>query len=107
MKSIPTTLCKDDTRALWYAVQAFADAVSAMRNMEQFTPERVEAERALLVTAKRALRKVNAIRKAQPPISKMRNFATAGTRENCRPKRKVQADQKGAVVRAADGGALV
>ncbi len=58
------TLTKNDTRALWYAVQAYDDLVSAMRG-ENFTAEQMAAERAMAVHARRALRKVNAIRKAQ------------------------------------------
>jgi len=56
-------LTKDDTRALWYAVEALGYQVAAMRDMD-FTDEQRQSERALLLAAKRALRKANAIRKS-------------------------------------------
>lgn len=63
-------LTKADTVALWHAVNAQGYAMQAMRelNREQpgkFTAEEIEGEDARLTQAKRALRKVNAIRKAQ------------------------------------------
>lgn len=58
-----TTLTKADTVALWYAVDAFGYSVRAMLGIEGFTPEQVESERARLIAAKRALRKVNKLRK--------------------------------------------
>lgn len=57
-------LSKDDTVALWHAVNGLSDLVHTMRGMN-FSPEQHEAERAKLAAARRALRKVNAIRKAK------------------------------------------
>lgn len=57
-------LTKADTVALWHAVEAMVYQVRAMPEVEGITPEQIEAERARLLAAKRALRKVNAIRKA-------------------------------------------
>lgn len=55
-------LSKADTVALWYAVgwMSLCLRVSPLEHAEA-----VEAERSKLLQAKRALRKVNAIRKAQ------------------------------------------
>ncbi|MDM0118908.1 hypothetical protein [Variovorax arabinosiphilus] len=66
-----TILTKADTVALWHAVDALNWQIVGMReaNKEEpgrFTPEQFDAERQRLLQAKRALRKVNAIRKAQP-----------------------------------------
>ncbi len=59
-------LTKDDTRALWYAVDAYTSMVKAMRDLPTPIPDDVAAkEREVLATAKRALRKVNAIRSTQ------------------------------------------
>ena len=82
-------LTKDDTRALWYAVDAYGAMVKAMRDLPTPVPADVAAkEREVLATAKRALRKVNAIRQAQVEVAKFRNFA------NCRPAEKLQAQRK-------------
>ncbi|MBU0917873.1 MAG: hypothetical protein KKD97_16125 [Gammaproteobacteria bacterium] len=59
-------LTKSDTTSLWHAVEAFKDMVRAMRDMEGITPEQIAAEEAKLASARRALTKVNAFRKAQP-----------------------------------------
>lgn len=59
-------LTKLDTTSLWHAVEAFKDLVRAMRGMDGITPEQVAAEEAKLASARRALTKVNAIRKASP-----------------------------------------
>lgn len=59
-------LTKMDTTSLWHAVEAFKDMVRAMRDMKDIAPELVAAEEARLAAARRALTKVNAIRKAQP-----------------------------------------
>lgn len=57
-------ITKEDNSALWHAVEAFRYAVQAMRGMD-FTPEQVQAEQDRLTAARRALRKVQAIRRAQ------------------------------------------
>ena len=57
-------LTKADTVALWHAVTALNYQGRAMPGIDGITPEMIEAERARLLAAKRALRKVNAIRKA-------------------------------------------
>lgn len=64
MKLTAEKLTKDDTRALWYAVEAQHEMLRAMRG-EGFTSEQMEAEPAAVLAARRALCKVNAIRKAQ------------------------------------------
>ncbi|MDR6767693.1 hypothetical protein J2W88_002974 [Acidovorax delafieldii] len=65
----PLQLTKDDTVALWYAVQAQGDMYRATRDLHRdegkFTSEQIEADRQRLAQSKRALRKVNAIRKLQ------------------------------------------
>lgn len=63
MKRDPSKLTKADTVALWYAVAAFDLCARAMKEMD-FTPEQIEAERARVLAAKSALRKVNALRRA-------------------------------------------
>lgn len=67
----PTTLTKSDTVALWHAVDAMDWQIVGMRAIEKetpgsFTPAQFAAEEDLRAQARRALRKVNAIRKAQP-----------------------------------------
>lgn len=62
-------LAKEDTVALWHAVEAYKAAVRTMRSMPEFSAALVEAESGRLVAATRALRKVNAIRKVQAAIS--------------------------------------
>lgn len=66
MPETTVRLTKQDTTNLWHAVEAFRDMVRAMRDMQGFTPEQVAAEEARLAAARRALTKVNAIRKSQP-----------------------------------------
>ncbi|MBT2333588.1 hypothetical protein J7E49_06685 [Variovorax paradoxus] len=56
-------LTKAETVALWHAVDDMALMVRAMRQDPLCTPEQIAARRTLLTTAKRALRKVNALRK--------------------------------------------
>lgn len=59
-------LTKTDTLALWYAVGAYISIVKAMKDLPSPVPQDVvDKERQVLTAAKRALRKVNAIRKAQ------------------------------------------
>lgn len=69
MKHKDTTLTKEDTVALWYAVQAQGDLFRATRDLHReegnFTAEQIEADRQRLAQSKRALRKVNAVRKLQ------------------------------------------
>lgn len=69
MKQTDTSLTKADTVALWHAVQAQSDLFRATRELHredgQFTAEQIESERLRLLHSKRALRKVNAIRKQQ------------------------------------------
>jgi len=69
MRPTETPLTKDDTVALWHAVQAQNDMFQATRDLHRqdgkFTSEQVESERQRLLRSKRALRKVNAIRKLQ------------------------------------------
>lgn len=56
-------LTKDETVALWHAVQAHTDMVRAMPEISTISLETIKVERARLKLAKRALRKVNALRK--------------------------------------------
>lgn len=70
MKQPDTTLTKADTVALWHAVDSYALQVQVMPSMTMpdgstFSTDQIEAERERLKAAKRALRKVNAIRKGQ------------------------------------------
>lgn len=69
MSTADATLTKADTVALWHAVQAPSDLFRATRALHredgQFTAEQIEGERLRLLHSKRALRKVNAIRKQQ------------------------------------------
>ena len=69
MSTADATLTKADTVALWHAVQAQSDLFRATRDLHretgQFTAEQIEGERLRLLHSKRALRKVNAIRKLQ------------------------------------------
>lgn len=68
MKTTDTTLSKADTVALWYAVNWMELTLGSWRR-EGFKDDADKAqymgERERLTTAKRALRKVNALRKAQ------------------------------------------
>lgn len=64
MNPADNKLTKADTRALWHAVQGFHELVRAMRG-EGFAADVIDAELATVRAAKHALRKVNAIRKAQ------------------------------------------
>lgn len=57
-------LTKADTVALWHAVNNMALMVQELPRVEGVTPEQIEAERERLRAAKRALRKVNALRNA-------------------------------------------
>ncbi len=60
-------LTKADTVALWHAVEAQSDMFRATRALHaeegKFTPELIEAERQRLLASRRALRKVNQLRK--------------------------------------------
>lgn len=86
-----TTLTKQDTVALWHAVQWMETVVKGwLREGFKDDGERAQydVERARLTAAKSALRKANAIRKSQDETAKLRNFA------NCKPTAELQADQK-------------
>lgn len=58
-----TALTKADAAGLWHAVRAFEDCVKAMKDIEWATPELLAAEQAKLIAARKALRKVQAIRR--------------------------------------------
>jgi hypothetical protein len=61
-------LTKADTVALWHAVDALALQVKVMPQMQPLVDEKlIEQERQRLAAARRALRKVNAVRKAWLP----------------------------------------
>lgn len=64
MKQADTTLAKADTVALWYAVN-WMELCLKQPPEPGVDPAATAAERERLRTAKRALRKVNAIRRAQ------------------------------------------
>ena len=69
MKQPDTTLAKADTVALWHAVQWMESVLREWRRdgfKEEADRAKYDAQRETLCLAKRALRKVNAIRKAQP-----------------------------------------
>jgi hypothetical protein len=57
-------LTRSDTKALWHAVQGQGEVIS-LRLREGFTLDEMAPARAHLFEARAALRKVNAIRKAQ------------------------------------------
>lgn len=61
----PTLLTKADTVALWHAVDDMGYMTRGMEGVPTCTPEQIAERKALLATAKRALRKVNAMRKGQ------------------------------------------
>lgn len=63
--STAPSLTKADTVALWHALDAMANAVRAMHSIEGITADQIEEEKVRLATARRALRKVNTIRRAQ------------------------------------------
>lgn len=84
-------LVKTETAALWHAVEWMSKVLHEWRRdgfRDAGDKARWEDQRQTLLQAKRALRKVNAIRKAQSEVAKLRNFA------NCRPAGKLQAKQK-------------
>ncbi|GAB2532039.1 hypothetical protein [Simplicispira piscis] len=63
------TLTKAYTVSLWYAVDAYASMVKAMNGLPSpVAPDVIDKELQVLAAAKRALRKVNAIRKGQAEI---------------------------------------
>lgn len=89
MKPTDTTLTKADTVALWHAVDSYVLQVQVMPSMTMpdgstFSTDQIEAERERLKAAKRALRKVNALRKAQ----------SAGAGRTCRSTGKLQVEQE-------------
>lgn len=68
--AVANKFTKADTVALWHAVDAMKYQLVGMREIEKekpgtFTPEQFRAEDLRILDAKRALHKVNAIRKAQ------------------------------------------
>ena len=90
MKQPDTTLTKADTVALWHAIQWMESVLTSWRRdgfLDGSRPQ-YDYQRELMLQAKRALRKVNAIRKSQAEISKFRNF------EICRSTEKLQAEQE-------------
>ncbi len=56
-------LTKAETVALWHAISNFELMVRQMDSMDEITPEEVSTEKQRLALAKRALRKVNKLRK--------------------------------------------
>ncbi len=86
-------LAKTETAALWHAVEWMSKVLHEWRRggfRDAGDKARWEDQRQTLLQAKRALRKVNAIRKAQSEVAKLRNFA------NCRPAGKLQEQRKAA-----------
>ncbi|MBK5204333.1 MAG: hypothetical protein JJD98_02680 [Polaromonas sp.] len=61
-KALINTLTKAETVALWHAVESLVYQINAMKSMS-FLPEQIEAECSILALAKRALRKVNKLRR--------------------------------------------
>lgn len=55
-------LTKADTRALWHAVEDMAHMLRGMKMDPPCTPEQIAQQQERLTAAKRALRKVNALR---------------------------------------------
>jgi hypothetical protein len=82
MRPVDTTLTKADTVALWHAIQWMETVLRNWRTDDFLDDSRpqYDKQRELLVKAKRALRKVNAIRKAQ----------------SCRPTENLQEQQQAA-----------
>jgi hypothetical protein len=70
----PEKLTKADTVALWHAVDSYGYAVRAMPDVDGITPDQIEAERARLLAAKRALRKVNKLRKEGAQLANLRKL---------------------------------
>lgn len=56
-------LTKAETVALWHAVDGMGYMTRAMLDIPRATPEQIKQRKATLATAKRALRKVNELRK--------------------------------------------
>lgn len=56
-------LTKADTKALWYAVLSMEDMFKAMKTLPNIDSGLVDSERDRLTQAKRALRKVNELRR--------------------------------------------
>ncbi len=63
-QSASAKLTRDETRALWHAVDDMALMVREMRSVEGITPEQIAQAKLRLATAKRALRKVYKLRTA-------------------------------------------
>ncbi|SFE19677.1 hypothetical protein [Paracidovorax konjaci] len=84
---------KEDTVALWHAVEWMAEVVRVTRDdgsKDEQARAQYEVELGRLIAAKRALRKANAIRKSQAQAAKLRNSA------NCSSAEGLQADRKSA-----------
>ena len=84
-------LAKTETAALWHAVEWMNKVLREWRRegfRDAGDKARWEDQRQTLLQARRALRKVNAIRQAQAGVAKFRNFA------NCRPTGKLQVKRK-------------
>lgn len=84
MKPADKFLTKADTVALWHAVNWMEMCVR--QPAPEGTPqEAIETERERLRTAKRALRKVNAIRKAQPTVLRAARSSTSKPQVDDKP----------------------
>lgn len=84
-------LAKAETAALWHAVEWMGRVLHEWRSegfRDAGDKARWEDQHQTLLQARRALRKVNAIRKAQAGVAKFRNFA------NCRPTEQLQVQRK-------------
>lgn len=62
-------ITRAEAAALWHAAQDMQACVRALRDFDWATPDLIAAQEALLVTAKRALRKVQAQRRAAKGIA--------------------------------------
>lgn len=87
-------LTKADTVALWHAIQWMESVLRNWRRdgFADGSQPQYDHQSELLLQAKRALRKANAIRKNQQVDHKP--AGSAGAVECCRPTKKLQADQK-------------
>lgn len=65
MSRDPKAMTRADAVALWRAVQAYGDCVRVMHEVPGITPEQVEAERSKHTRARAALRKVQALVRAE------------------------------------------
>ena len=65
MSRDPKAMTRADAVALWHAVQAYGDCVRVMHDVPGITPEQVQAERSKHARASAALRKVQALVRAE------------------------------------------